>query len=101
VPAAEVVPKVAVMQPMSVLATLWAVLTTALAVLLIYRNALSMHEDDQLFLDSAESHLEKEQQQLAARMDKLLPFVKALAASSGLLALAMAGLWLWGAWSRF
>lgn len=89
------------MHTMSVLATLWAVLTTALAVLLIYRSALSMHEDDQLFLDNAESHLEKEQQQLAVRMDKLRPFVAALSASSGLLALAMAGLWLWGAWSRF
>ncbi len=66
-------------------------LTTALAVLLIYRSALSMHEDDQLFLDNAESHLEKEQQQLTVRMDKLRPFVTILGASSGLLVLADGG----------
>jgi hypothetical protein len=86
---------------MSVLLIVWGVLTTALAILLIYRSALSMHEDDQLFLDSAESHLEKEQQQLAMRMNKLRPFVTGLGATSGLLALAMVSIWVWRAWNRF
>src|SRR5208337_2570081 len=36
------------MHTMSVLLTVWALLTAVLAVLLIYRNTLSMHEDDQL-----------------------------------------------------
>lgn len=89
------------METMTVLLWVWGVLTTVLAVLLIYRSALSMHEDDQLFLDNAESHLEKEQQQLAIRMNRLRPLVNALGASSGLLILAMAGLWVWRAWSRF
>jgi len=86
------------MNPMSVLMAIWAVLTTALAVLLIYRSALTMHEDDQLFLDNAESHLEKEQQQLRMRQDRLRPYVNILSASSGLLVLLMAGLWLWRGW---
>lgn len=84
---------------MSVLMTVWAVLTTVLAVLLIYRSALSMHEDDQIFLDSAEAHLEKEQQQLMVRMNQLRPFVNILGASSGVLVLMMAGLWLWRGWN--
>ena len=86
------------MDVMRVLAVLWAVLTTALAVLLIYRSALTMHEDDQLFLDSAESHLEKEQEQLRMKQDRLRPYVNILGASSGLLVLLMAGLWLWRGW---
>jgi hypothetical protein len=86
------------MEPMSVLMTVWAVVTTVLAVLLIYRSALSMHEDDQIFLNSAESHLEKEQQQLAIRMDKLRPYLSVLGASSGVLVLLMAGLWVWRGW---
>jgi hypothetical protein len=57
-----------------------------------------MHEDDQIFLDSAESHLEKEQQQLMVRMNQLRPFVNILGASSGVLVLLMAGLWLWHGW---
>jgi hypothetical protein len=86
------------MDAMPVLLVVWGVLTTALAVLLIYRSALSMHEDDQLFLDSAESHLEKEQQQLRIRQDRLRPYVTTLAASSGLLVLLIVGLWLWRGW---
>ena len=86
------------MDAMRVLGVLWAVLTTALAVLLIYRSALTMHEDDQLFLDKAESHLEKEQEQLRAKQDRLRPYVNILGASSGLLVLLMAGLWLWRGW---
>ncbi|MGA3008422.1 MAG: hypothetical protein ABSE59_11090 [Opitutaceae bacterium] len=79
--------------------TVWGVLTTALVVLLIYRSALSMHEDDQLFLDSAESHLEKEQQQLIVRINQLRPFVNILGASSGVLVLLMVGLWMWRGWN--
>jgi hypothetical protein len=88
------------MEAMSVLVTLWSVLTVALVVVLIYRSALSMHEDDQIFLDNAESHLEQEQKQLMARMDRVRPFVNVLGASSGLLVMLMAGLWVWRAWSR-
>ena len=79
------------METMSILVTTWAILTVVLVVLLIYRNALSMHEDDQLFLDEAESHLEREQKELAVRIDRLRSFVNVLGASSGLLVLMMAG----------
>jgi hypothetical protein len=85
---------------MSVLVVLWAVLTTALVVLLIYRSALSMHEDDQIFLDSAESHLELEQKELTDRMNRLRPFLNILGASSGFLILLMVGLWVWHGWTK-
>jgi len=83
-----------------VMMTLWAVLTAALVVLLIYRSALSLHEDDQLFLDNAESQFEKEQQELMTRLNRVRPFVNILGASSGLLILMMAGLWVWRGWNR-
>ena len=88
------------MESMTVMMTLWAVLTAALVVLLIYRSALSMHEDDQLFLDNAEAHLEQEQQQVMARMNRVQPFITVLGTSSGLLMLLMAGLWVWRGWTR-
>ncbi len=88
------------MEPMSLLLTLWAVLTTALVVLLIYRSELAMHEDDQLFLNNSESPLEREQQQVMQRMKQVRPFVNILGASSGLLVLVMAGLWVWRGWNR-
>jgi hypothetical protein len=88
------------MESMTVMMTLWAVLTAALVVLLIYRSALSLHEDDQLFLDNAESQFEKEQQELMTRLNRVRPFVNILGASSGLLILMMAGLWVWRGWNR-
>jgi hypothetical protein len=88
------------MEPMSVLMSVWAVLTTVLVILLIYRRALSMHEDDKLFLDNAESNLEREQKQLMVRMNQVRPLVNVLGASSGLLVLLMAGLWFWRGWNR-
>jgi len=88
------------MEPMSVLLAIWAVLTVALVVVMIYRTVLSMHEDDQLFLDNAEAHLEQEQQQVMARMNRVQPFITVLGTSSGLLMLLMAGLWVWRGWTR-
>jgi hypothetical protein len=88
------------MEPMSVLLTIWAVLTTALVILLIYRSALAMHEDDQLFLSNEHSPLESEQKQVMQRMQQVRPFVNILGASSGLLVLLMAGLWVWRGWTR-
>jgi hypothetical protein len=88
------------MEPMSVLATVWGVLTTVLVVLLIYRSALARHEDDELFLTSAEAHLEREQQELMVRMNHLRPYLTVLGASSGVLMLIMVGLWLWRGFNR-
>ncbi len=73
----------------------WGVLTTILIVLLIYRSTLTMHEDDQLFLDDAESHMQKEQTELITRVNKITPFVRAFGALSGVLILVIAGLWIW------
>lgn len=87
------------MEPMTVLLVVWAVLTAVLAVLLIYRHVLAMHEDDQLFLNSAQSHLEREQMEVMQRMNRVRPFVNVLGASSGLLVLLMAGLWVWRGWN--
>lgn len=80
---------------MTVLWIVWGVLTGALILLLIYRSTLSLHEDDQLFLDEAESHMQAEQADLIKRLNKITPVVRVLGAGSGLLILIIGGLWLW------
>jgi beta-lactamase regulating signal transducer with metallopeptidase domain len=80
---------------MTMLLVIWAVLTTILVILLIYRSTLSMHEDDQLFLDQSESHMEKEQTALIAKMNRLQTPVRLLGAASGLLILIVFGMWIW------
>ena len=77
---------------MPALLSIWGGLTLVLVVLLIYRGTLTMHEDDQLFLDSAEDHMQKEQQELLHKMDKITPWVRVLGACSALLIFVIAGI---------
>ena len=78
----------------------WGVLTAVLVVLLIYRSTLTMHEDDQIFLDEAESHIAKEQQELLQKVNRVGPAVRWLGAASGMLILVIAGLWVYEGLSR-
>ena len=80
------------MSPMIVLLIGWGVLTGILVILLIYRSTLTMQEDDQLFLDDAESHMQKEQAEIQQRVERLNPALRWLGASSGVLLLVVAGL---------
>lgn len=73
----------------------WAALTTVLVLLLIYRSTLTMHEDDQLFLDEAEAHMQREQVENTRRMERLTPFVRVFGAASGLMILGIAIIWVY------
>jgi hypothetical protein len=81
--------------PIQAVLILWGIVTTLLIVLLIYRSMISMKEDDQLFLDSAQSNLEQEQRQVRTQLERLAPYTKVLGATSGLLLVGMAGMWLY------
>jgi len=79
---------------MAALFVVWSLVTVVLIVLLIYRGTLTMHEDDQLFLDSAEDHMQKEQVELIGKMEKLTPWVRICGAGSAVLLVVMAGVYL-------
>ena len=70
----------------------WGVVTAILVILLIYRSTLTMHEDDQLFLDESQSAMEQEQIQLMKRVNSISPYLKVLGALSGAMILVMAGM---------
>jgi hypothetical protein len=80
---------------LTTLLIVWAGLTAVLIVLLIYRGTLTMHEDDQLFLDEAESHMAKEQQELISKMGKITPWVRIFGTCSALLIVVIAGLFVY------
>ena len=73
----------------------WGVVTAVLIVLLIYRSTLSMQEDDQLFLDESESHMQKEQAIVLRKLQQLQWPLRILGGASGLLILVIFGIWLW------
>lgn len=81
------------------LLVVWGILTTVLVVLIIYRGTLTMQEDDQLFLDAAESHMEKEQAEIMQRADRLWPFIRVFGACSGVLIVVIAGVWFYQAFT--
>lgn len=85
---------------MNILLIVWGVLTAILIILLIYRSTLTMREDDQLFLDQSESHMEKEQQEIIARVQKVNLPVRILGGASGLLIIIIAGMWIYEGLTR-
>ncbi len=78
----------------------WGVLTAILVILLIYRSTLAMREDDQLFLNESESHMQLEQQEVIARLNRVNLPVRSLGGASGLLILIIAGMWIYEGLSR-
>jgi hypothetical protein len=80
------------MPTLYVLLIVWGVLTAVLVGLLIYRGTLTMHEDDQLFLDESEAHMAREQVEIMAKVNRLGPFVKVLGTASAVMILGIAGL---------
>jgi hypothetical protein len=88
------------MSPMMMLGVLWAVITAALIIVLIYRSTLTLHEDDQLFLDESTASIRAEQEALLKRMGKITPIVNILMVLSGLLILVMAGMWVYAQMNR-
>lgn len=73
----------------------WVSITVALAGLLIYRSLVAMKEEDQLFLDPAERHLEREQQAILTQLHKLTPIIRTLAFVSAALLALIAGVWIY------
>jgi len=67
---------------------LFGVFAVGLIILLIYKSTLTMHEDDQLFLDDANSHLQQEQTELLTRMNKLTLPMRVFSIGSGVFLLA-------------
>jgi hypothetical protein len=77
------------------LTVVWGIFTVGLIVLLIYRSTLTMHEDDQLFLDEANSHMQQEQTELLVKVSRLTVPVWVMGAGSGVLLLVLAGMFIY------
>jgi hypothetical protein len=73
----------------------WGIVTAVFLALLLWRNLLESHEDDQLFLDAAEDHMAKEQRALVQRINTLSRPIMMTGILAGVLLLASAGMWLY------
>ena len=81
--------------PVFYLLIVWGVITAVFIILLIWRGVLSSHEDDQIFLDSAEDHMAREQRELVARISSLSRPLLITGILSGVLLLLAGSLWIY------
>jgi len=80
------------MTPIEIVGGLFGIFAVGLIVLLIYKSTLTMHEDDQLFLDDANSHMQEEQTELLTKVNRLVLPVRVFGIGSGVFLLAFLAL---------
>ena len=79
----------------------WGVVTAALICVMIYRSALQTHEEDQIFLDAAGESMAQEQRAIVSKIEKLGMPITGLAVLSGVILLAIVGMWLYQGYKNF
>ena len=77
---------------LTIVAVVFGAFAIGLILLLIYKSTLTMHRDDQLFLDDASSHLHEEQTELLAKVNRLTIPVRVFGAGSGVFLLVFVGM---------
>ena len=87
--------------PLLYLLIIWGVVTAVFLALIAWRSVLSSHEDDQIFLDSAEEHMAKEQRELVAKINMLSRPLLASGIASGVLLLLIAGIFVYQGLKNF
>ncbi len=78
---------------LTIVAVMFGLFAIPLIILLIYKSTLTMHRDDQLFLDDASSHMHAEQTELLAKVNRLIIPVRVFSIGSGVFLLLLVGLW--------
>ena len=76
------------MTPIEIVGGIFGLFAVGLIVLLIYKSTLTMHEDDQLFLDTTNSHMQEEQTELLTKVNKLTLPMRVFSIGSGVFLLA-------------
>jgi multisubunit Na+/H+ antiporter MnhB subunit len=74
---------------MMIVGSVFGLFAVGLIVLLIYKSTLTMHEDDQLFLDSSNSHMQEEQTELLTKVNRLTIPVRIFSIGSGVFLLVL------------
>ena len=74
---------------LTIVAVVFGAFAIGLILLLIYKSTLTMHRDDQLFLDDASSHMHEEQTHLLAKVARLTIPVRVFSTGSGIFLLVL------------
>jgi hypothetical protein len=78
---------------LTIVAVIFGAFAIGLIILLIYKSTLTMHRDDQLFLDDASAHMHDEQTELFAKVNRLTIPVRVFSIGSGIFLVVFAAMW--------
>jgi hypothetical protein len=86
---------------MPILWIAWAVVTTTLLALLVYRSNLTRYEEDQLFLDDSSEHQHREQESILKKINRIQPAVRLFTVTTCVMTVAIVGLYVYDALRQF
>lgn len=87
------------MSAMPVLIVIWAVLTGLFLALLAYNATITRYEENQVFLAEVNTN-EQRQSVIVRRVNKVLPFLRAMGSLSAIMTVVVIGLYTWDAWQK-
>lgn len=80
---------------LTVVAVIFGFFAVGLIVLLIYKSTLTMHRDDQLFLDDASSHMHAEQTELLTKVNRLIIPTRVFGIGSAVFLMVLTTMWIY------
>ena len=80
---------------LTIVAVIFGIFAVGLIVLLIYKSTLTMHRDDQLFLDDASSHMQAEQTELLVKVNWLKIPTRVFGVGSGVFLMVLTTMWIY------
>jgi len=88
------------MNALPTLIVAWAVVTGLFLALLAYNGTITRYEDNQLFLADINANEQQRQNVIVRRVNKTLPYVRALGTLSGILTVLIIGIYTWDSWKQ-
>jgi hypothetical protein len=88
------------MHALPALIVIWAVLTGLFLALLAYNGTVTRYEENQLFLADINANERNLQSAIVRRVNRTMPFVRALGTLSALMTILIIGIYTWDAWQR-
>jgi hypothetical protein len=88
------------MNALPVLIVIWAVFTGLFLALLAYNGTITRYEENQLFLDDINGGEKQAQNSIVSKVNKVLPFIRALGSLSAIMTVVIIGIYTLDAWRR-
>jgi len=88
------------MNDLPLLIIIWAVITGLFLALLAYNATITRYEESQLFLEDINPNEEQQQTSIVQKVNRTLPYVRALGTLSGIFTVIIIAIYTWDCWQK-